>query len=121
LYTCYQNGGEQDNWFAALLHLWGLYKPAERTAWEREQAEVGTVWRDAVEMVRSGNHPAVPAEALDVHTGHGTLDEWWAMVNALAPASPWREDATRLIWPLGAADPPKNGDHKLSQPMLMGD
>ncbi|MBP8055148.1 MAG: hypothetical protein KA314_04870 [Chloroflexi bacterium] len=122
LYTCYQHGYEQDNWFAALLHLWGLYEPAEATYWEQEQLAVGATWREAVEMVRSGNHPAVPAEALDVHTGHGTLDEWWAMVNALAPASPWREDAVKLVWPLSAADPPhRNGDHAPKQPALIGD
>lgn len=119
LHTCYQYGYEQDNWFAALLHLWGYDLWEGKSYWEQEKEVVGTVWREAVEMVRSGNHPPVPAEALDVHTGHGSLAGWWEMVNALAPASPWREDAMKVK--PNRAEPPRNGDHKPTQPVLIGD
>ncbi|MBN2002982.1 MAG: hypothetical protein JXA21_06465 [Anaerolineae bacterium] len=84
-------GHEDDNLFAAILYLCELVK-AREGALDRRADELKCA---ALYWVSGGRQMEPPSYAEDVHTGGGTLDDWWGQVNALAPASPWREDAMR--------------------------
>lgn len=87
------NGHELDNLFAAIIYLC-----------EVVTARAGVLDRRADELknatlywLQGGREVKVPEYAKDVHAGMGTLADWWADVNASAPASPWREDAQRYV------------------------
>lgn len=101
-YTCFQNGHEHDNWYAAALNitkdirLFEEYHPLppDEVMPLRQQAEA--------QVPDPEQHPPIPPEALDMHTGHGSLADFWTYANALGPASPWRDDAAAMHWPIPA-------------------
>lgn len=98
LYRCWEAGHEDDNLFAAILYLCRLVRgeptPERKEGLNREADELKNA---AIWWIQSGKVVPPPAEAYDVHTGSDTLASWWASVNNLAPASPWREDAQRMV------------------------
>lgn len=88
LYHAWRDGHELDNLFAAIIYLCELAKRGlNRSADELKNA--------AFYWVDSGKEVKVPDYAYDVHTGVGTLREWWDDVNKLAQPSKWREDAMK--------------------------
>ncbi len=117
LHSCHQGSGEADNWFAWAI---SCLRDQWDGAFDDGYREGGRIyWREAIERVRTGDHPPIPSEVQDVHTGRGTLADWWAVVNSLSPASSWREDAMKAK-PV-RAEAPRNGEKNPVQPALIGD
>ncbi len=91
-YQAWNVGKELDNLFAAILHLCTLVQERggklDRSADELKNA--------ATHWIQSGREVEPPDYAYDWHSGHGTLQGWWDQVNAMGPASKWREDAMKV-------------------------
>lgn len=87
---------EDDCLFSAILYLCDLVEQRggklERTADELKCAAF--YW-----VHNQGRVLDPPEYAEDVHTGSGSLADWWAQVNALGDPSVWREDAMKYAPP----------------------
>ena len=98
LYRCWEAGHEDDNLFDAIIYLCRLVTgeptPERKKGLNREADELKCA---AIWWIQSGKVVDPPKEAYDMHVGAGTLASWWANVNKLGPASPWREDAVQLV------------------------
>lgn len=90
-------GHEDDNIYAAIIHLCRLVKgvPTVREPGQlnREADELKCA---AIYWVQIDKPATPPQEANDMHLGNGTLMDWWNVVNKLGPASPWRDDAMKM-------------------------
>ena len=119
LFVAYNGGHEDDNLFAAIIYCCNLAALGKTVVDEIENSrKPGRLDRTADELknamfarMQQDDLLPVPSYAADVHTGQGTLADWWADVNSAADPSPWREKA--MEWHYDDKDKPKPATAKL--------